>query len=167
MAEAHPTDTGLLVKLSTHRLEEEPFKEAAAQIRDQLLVALGKQRVAQPEHGSVSVSVGGSVIGSAIQAGSPGGVQSVSANLNVQYLSDILAKVKEELAGLDLSEDVRADVESDLDSAQVQLAKKRPNAGVVSAALKGALKGLITVGAAGKGIEYLQQLIHYLAPFLM
>jgi hypothetical protein len=92
-----------------------------------------------------------SMIGSTIQQGSSRATQTVQFTLNIGATGAALSAFEAAIQGVDLSENVRAEIMADIDTIRTQLAKPSPNITIVHEAgksvrnvLEGIAAGLLT-----------------------
>jgi hypothetical protein len=105
------------------------------------------------------------MIASPVQAGSSD-VQTVSLDLDVEHLNQLIAMFRDEFEQMDVPED--SGLTWKPTSRWWRHSSQRPSPTGTSSSLlcKGILATLATVGATGKGIDYLNQLIHLLSPYV-
>jgi hypothetical protein len=92
-----------------------------------------------------------SMIGSTIQQGSSRATQTVQFTLNIGATGAALSAFEAAIQGVDLSENVRAEIMANIDTIRTQLAKPSPNITIVHEAgksvrnvLEGIAAGLLT-----------------------
>jgi len=156
-----PTGTELIVTIEDLTGDEDAFAANVIAFEEALTSILAKSTPMQP---ATNITIHGNMSGSAIQTGSPGATQTVRTNLGAD-----MSKVRKcaehairALAQESLDEDTRDVVDTQLAQVNKQLAEEAPNPKLLLPMVTTALSALSAVGTAGKGVDYLNQLIHYL-----
>lgn len=155
-----PTETGIRVVATlpegwTH--DDQRLDEYASTVQKRLRTP----RV-MPASAQSSVNFHGDVIGSAVQAASPGATQNVQANIDIGTIRDVFTAAKDALASTDLDEDTREIVDAQILAIDKQLGKANPNPKLLRPMIVTIATALGTAGAAGQGVEYVHKLLQLL-----
>jgi hypothetical protein len=92
------------------------------------------------------INISGTITGSTIAQASPGAKQSVEFNLNVETVNKALAAFETAVTSASLPPDTLAELTADIGTIRAQLAKSRPNQGIIQEAgksLRNVVEGIV------------------------
>ncbi|MBP8805808.1 MAG: hypothetical protein KBG48_16390 [Kofleriaceae bacterium] len=162
MAQGHPTGNGeLVLTVSDHGGDTEAFKANVIAFATELETALSKATPHAQTH--TSVTFHGPVIGSPVQAGSPGATQQARTTIDMGSVRDTFVEAKRALSVTQLDDDTREIVDAQIEAVGKQLAKGSPNPKLLLPMVTTIATALGTVGAAGQGVELIGKLLHLLS----
>jgi len=165
IAEGSPTGSEVIVKVSDYGGDEDSFKARVVSFATELELALSRSAPAPVAMSGTSVIFQGPVINSPVQAGSPGASQQVHNQVSVDMdkVRLCFAEAKRALGDMDLDDETREIVDTQLATVDKQLAKAEPNPKLVLPFVTSIATALATTGAVGQGLDYIHKLIELLA----
>lgn len=162
--DGHPTGSEVMVNVTDYGGDAEAFQRRVTAFAAELKTALAIPGAAADAHG---IHFHGPIIGSAVQAGSPGATQhsrmSVRASVTMSDVRDAFASAKRALAETALDDDTREIIDAQIEGAEKQLAKDKPNPKALLPFVTTIGGALSAVGASGQGVEYLNKLYELLS----